>query len=183
MIWFLYCREQGFLTLTSISPLWHYWPLALDNSSLFAGLCPAHWRMLSGIPLKASSSFLPSCDIKTASRHCQMSPGRHNHPGWEHLPWPVTSTVVRQTLPGCHKTLKYNLPRIFLFASFFFWTVHMTTSRELFKANALMGRYLFEKALKQNYCFPGKLIFSVNRISSYAKGIESEMLVHNCATG
>ena len=33
MIWFLYCRERGLLTLNSISPLWHYWHLALDSSS------------------------------------------------------------------------------------------------------------------------------------------------------
>ena len=182
MIWFLYCRERGLLTLNSISPLWHYWHLALDSSSFrrrqwhptpvllpgkshgrrslvgcspwgcqesdtteqlhfyfslscigegngnplqcsclenprdggawwaavygvaqsrtrlrnlaavaaaalhFQGLCPVHWRIVSRIPLKASSSFSPSNDIKIASRHCQMSPGRHNHPCWEHLP-------------------------------------------------------------------------------------------------
>lgn len=34
------------------------------------------------------------------------------------------------------------------------------------------------KVCKENYCFLCELIFSVNRVSSYPKAIESEMLVH-----
>lgn len=40
-----------------------------------------------------------------------------------------------------------------------------------------MGNVCF-KSLKENYCFLCELIFSVNRVSSYPKAIESEMLVH-----
>ena len=48
--------------------------------------CPVHCRMLSSIPglspLDANSTPHSVVTTKNVSRHCQMFPGRQNHPHW-----------------------------------------------------------------------------------------------------
>lgn len=72
--------EQNFLILALLT-FWTRWFFVI-------GSCPVHCRMFSIAVLHlidGSSITLSVVTTKNIFRHCQLSPGRQNHPGWEPL--------------------------------------------------------------------------------------------------